>query len=577
MTQTVTLPDGSIHNFPDEATPEMMSAVLGLKSSAAKPEAAERGYGANLKRADTVYAQNIENALTEPFAMDKTAGPEWLQRVGDVGGRIGTVASSAVGMGAAPYIEAPVKTGLAEVANTLANKYGERAPGSAQKWVDNTGDVTTAAASMAVPFAAEKMQGVIGSPFVKNMAEDLHAPTPPKTPAPTGPSPPLWEAGYEPSRGPVGIDKLNMLPEAAKGTTFARQPNTVIAGLKGNQAISAAYDADQNVMNGIANNLRGEGNKFTLQMPEIYDKLEKTIGTISKRVALGTKEDAALRDLIDIRDNLVAKYAAPPKYNPGSLGMESTPTAPSGISPNDLVDIRKSINAGLNTNKFLTSGGGKLLDLKNTVNEGLGKAAEVSPIFGEHLGQFDKQAAKIGLYHEDSIKPLWQPEDHVAWKAKQNNPDLPGVAHDTVSRANTFLKELNNVKAGRASALADILPPDQAVPILRDAIINAKRTEPSMFNATGQLVTGHPLAAGKTALTSIISPKPSPLVQLAKQIKKPTLVSRAMSIAKPFGVGASALSGFDYLNTDKNKSGYSKGGLVKPSLTSQFLARKKSV
>lgn len=33
MTQTVTMPDGTVHNFPDEATPDMMSGALSLQSS----------------------------------------------------------------------------------------------------------------------------------------------------------------------------------------------------------------------------------------------------------------------------------------------------------------------------------------------------------------------------------------------------------------------------------------------------------------------------------------------------------------------------------------------------------------
>jgi hypothetical protein len=37
MTQLVTLPNGDIHSFPDEATPQMISQALGLPSPQANP------------------------------------------------------------------------------------------------------------------------------------------------------------------------------------------------------------------------------------------------------------------------------------------------------------------------------------------------------------------------------------------------------------------------------------------------------------------------------------------------------------------------------------------------------------
>jgi hypothetical protein len=319
---------------------------------------------------------------------------------------------------------------------------------------------------------------------------------------------------------PIGLDKLDVLKEANKGTAFASKPNALVEGLRGNQAISAAYDADKQVMSSIASDLQTEGSKFTLQMPEIYDKLNKTIDTLSNRVAPGSQEEGALRQLMDIRDNLQEKYAAPPEFKPGNLGVVSTPTEATGISPNDLVSIRKSINSGLNANKFLTAGKGQLLDLKTIVNDGLDKASEVSPEFGAHLDKFNKQAARLGLYEEDSVKPLWQPEDYVAYKAKINDPVHPGIANDTISRATTFLDNLNSTKGGRAAALSEILSPDKATPILRSAIINARRNAPSLFNAAGQLATGHPLNAAMTAVKAMFSSSKSPLVDLANQATK---------------------------------------------------------
>ena len=292
---------------------------------------------------------------------------------------------------------------------------------------------------------------------------------------------------------------------------FSRQPNALDVGINANRAISQQYAADKQVMNGISQNLETAGSKFDLNMPELYDKLDSTINTLKGRVAPGSQEGLALNQLEDIRDNLVGKYGVP-QSNGYFTDPDAAVTA-TRVSPNDLVQIRKSINGGLNTNQFLTAGKGQLVALKNLVNDGLSEAATQSPEFGDYLQQFNQQAAQLGKYETKAMAKLWQPEDYVKHVSGQD------LSADGFGRASTILDRLNQKNAGAVDALTSVLPPDQASGIIRAAQINARGKIPSLLGAAGKLATGHPIRAGVEAIIAL-NPQETNLSVLASNIAK---------------------------------------------------------
>lgn len=88
MTQTVTLPDGTTHNFPDEATPDMIAGVLGVSlgdKSAASPTALQNKVGVledvAKSTGSNLVGGGIDIAMTLPNLINQAvAGPQLLGR-----------------------------------------------------------------------------------------------------------------------------------------------------------------------------------------------------------------------------------------------------------------------------------------------------------------------------------------------------------------------------------------------------------------------------------------------------------------------------------------------------------------
>jgi hypothetical protein len=84
MTQSVTLPDGSIHNFPDEATPEMIAGALGVSAPpSAQPANPQVGTGMDVAKSvgSNLVGGGIDLAMTLPNLVNQTvAGPQLLGR-----------------------------------------------------------------------------------------------------------------------------------------------------------------------------------------------------------------------------------------------------------------------------------------------------------------------------------------------------------------------------------------------------------------------------------------------------------------------------------------------------------------
>ncbi len=145
MTQTVTMPDGSIHNFPDEATPEMMSKALGLSGQSGQDAGAGTAFGEALANA-VPFGQRITSGIGALGAATAGAG-----NVGDLynqaqentratlqanpkadmaGSVIGAIPTLISGAGAARVASTPVFAGNGSLA-TMGNIAAQSIKGAA--------------------------------------------------------------------------------------------------------------------------------------------------------------------------------------------------------------------------------------------------------------------------------------------------------------------------------------------------------------------------------------------------------------------------------------------------------------
>ena len=346
---------------------------------------------------------------------------------------------------------------------------------------------------------------------------------------------------------PSGMENLDVLPAAAKGTSFSKKVNPLEVGIEANQKISKQYGADTEMQRNLYSDLNQKGKIFSVKAPDLYQKLDDMVAYLENKVAVDTPEYRAYTELKEFRDALSSKYgvqSTPSKTSPivdefgnaittaGKQGVKAY-----GIEPSDLVDLKTTINSGLKPNKFSTAGNSKILQFKKYVQGGLDEASGLSPEFAKALKNAEKQAARVGMYREDSLKPLWQPEDYVAWKS---GGEIPA---DTQTRAAKFLENVNNRALGRASSISKILPKVDTESILKAAIKHGKQSRPNIPAATMMALSGHPLAALRTGLSSMVNNQISPLEELAANIKKlqqPPIPQRSVNPQNVSGMGAIA-------------------------------------
>lgn len=289
---------------------------------------------------------------------------------------------------------------------------------------------------------------------------------------------------------PEELQGLQPVLDAKGSTILSKNPNAFEKGLQANQAISQSYDAAK-VRTAAADQMAREvGNQTPIPAADVYDKLDSIIGKFEGKVAPGTQEASALDQLSTIRDNLAAK-------NPVISSFAGETPAERTILPGDLMDIEKTINAGLPDNKFLTTGTGQALNFKKTIQEAIARAGEENPDFADKYAAYKTEAVNLKRTFEnnDSLKPFWQPEDWVAWKANKNNPAQSPLSGETLTRANKTLANLNTNDTSRIQAMINAMPPEQAQDLMRAAFVKAKKDQTSIPKALMALVTLHPGSA----------------------------------------------------------------------------------
>jgi len=128
MTQTVTMPDGSIHNFPDEATADMMSSALGLA-----PEPSP-----NLENEQGVAANFAAGKISGPSAALQTMGNEAGAAWDAAGNLVKKIPGYDYAKDAADAVSGAAKSGAQSVADYLDTKPQFRALGNAGMEAENT-------------------------------------------------------------------------------------------------------------------------------------------------------------------------------------------------------------------------------------------------------------------------------------------------------------------------------------------------------------------------------------------------------------------------------------------------------
>ncbi len=522
------------------------------------PKAHQQGFGQNI--ADTMggalldigsgalgglknAATNTGEAISEPLNNPNTSGamaiPDAIVRtIGKVGNAIGSPVEAAFGAlqgGLTPAVEVTVPAqarGIASLTGQNPNLTPEQIHQLAQ---GEAGDLAT---TVGLGMAANQ-----GTAMARQKAG-----LPPVEP-PANPLSPIVDTVK--SSNPVDFLKntasggADVLPTPPKSVNLSGDLTRAVdpVGMQAIEGINKAYSSAKDVVNNAETAVRKT--PLPVNDSSLLDNLNNTIAKLSDKVAPGSDEQAALSRLTDIRDEIVSRTSDTKSTVLDANGKPFVKAPSTPITTNDLLDIQQSINAGLPDNKFLTSGNANKLGLKAQVKRLLNESATADPNFGSNLENYNVAAKDIATRFtgNKALKPLWQPEDHISWKAKQNNPAAPGYNDATLSRANEFLKNLNTDKTGRITAAIKALPPDVATQVLKAAKDRANSVNPSTVKAIAKGVAHtviNPVGGAREIISTLATkPKPNPI------------------------------------NTFNEKMKYAKGGPVKKrNLTAEFLGRK---
>lgn len=182
MPQMVTAEDGSLHEFPDEATPEMMASALGLGVASAD-ESVDRNIFTRLEEnkerrtgdIEKIADQYVAGQISRPEALGRS-GLRYAQQLPDAAGSVIASAFSAL----PDSVERPIREGASRGVTYLADTGAGRLAGSAvQKYQDfsqkhpvasgRIGAVTDVG-NLFLPFAK------VGGKNVINATEEIAAP-----------------------------------------------------------------------------------------------------------------------------------------------------------------------------------------------------------------------------------------------------------------------------------------------------------------------------------------------------------------------------------------------------------------
>lgn len=264
MTQTVTMLDGSVHNFPDEATPQMMSSALGLSSSGQ-----DAGPGA-------AFGEALANAV--PFGQRITSG-------------IGALGAAAAGAGniADLYNQAQENTKATASANPNAALAGT-ALGMIPALASGAGAVKTAAAPIFSGEGTLSSLGNIAAQSIKGAA----------TAAPVGAA---FAAGEAPD--------IKSMPQAAK------------EGAEKAAIVGGALPLGMSALGGTLNAITGITSKGTDALEKMGGQLYKDASdsyTKMRNIGATFNQDAS-GELLSKIDEALKKVRFIPDLNPQTTAI----------------------------------------------------------------------------------------------------------------------------------------------------------------------------------------------------------------------------------------------------------------
>lgn len=291
----------------------------------------------------------------------------------------------------------------------------------------------------------------------------------------------------------------------AKAGILSKNPNPLDVGLEANQGISKAYGEAQAKVNASENSLRQ--NNIQIQGGDFIPHIDNLVNYLSDKILPDSGDSLALKQLQKIRD-----------------GIDG-----SSVDSNDLLDIRQAINSIVGDGKFLKSGDKTLLNAKTYVDNVLQRGSQENPAFAKILSKYKTDAQDIAsrFTNNSALKPFWQPEDAIAYKASKNpnNINQPGYSDSTLSRANAFLDNLNRKnKAGGVLAVSKALPKDHATAVIKAAVIRANKANPNPFISIAKDIATapiHPIGSLRGVVSTLANkPKTVPINELMRNLKK---------------------------------------------------------
>lgn len=379
-----------------------------------------------------------------------------------------------------------------------AGDTGLKAENAVSDWASNHPSTIKSMDAVANIFSAAPVVGGVmkgGANAFASIGES-GAPLPPK------PLPSEWQS-------------LQDLPQASKTGIFASKPNAPEVGLRANQGISEQFDTAMKKANQLYEARDSIAAGKTIADNGIKDTVSSTVAALQKNpaIALDPKQSALLGKLLKIQDNLDSGIKTDLVDSSGAA-LEGKLSGQIPLSA--LTDLDESLSGFSKTNKFSDAAGHYAGELKALVNQKIGELRDIG--HGDFVDAhnaakaFYKNEVATKYLNNKELSPFWQPEDYYAWKNGTVTPS-------TLSRAATFLKDVNSKEAGRAVSIASILPKDLSKEIFRKAVIEAQNSRPSLLKAAGRLATGHIPSSIGMALEAVKPGNTSPLLDLAAQIK----------------------------------------------------------
>lgn len=440
------------------------------------------------------YADAAGEAVSAPFKPDDSAGPEWLQRIGDIGGRAATILGSTAGTVLSPA-EAGFSSGagyiMPEIAKSVAGR--ELTPEERmriQQTADDTGQLMTMAAftpsapikaNPAMPVDRAILDALDNAPGkARSLLSDTSS----------GNAMPDFKA--------IGSDAKSMLTDQSSGLPGAAIPKNSIAPIDSaqvHQSISDMYKGALAQSKQNYNAVRDIGEGLDIPVKGLRQQLDDILKDIGDDPLHEGR--SALADLRRIRDKIGDESSVSGLVD--QYGKPLRRTTPDMVSANDLLDIKQYLNEGFNPKRFAERGDNPYFTLQKTVKKNLSDIADMHPPFGDALKTADKfwvNNVDLPYRSNEVLHRFWKPDDYNAMQSMERGvaDALPSA---TMERQYLLLRKLRNPV--EFEALRNALPPGAREEFAQSLMKNIKDEAGAGIKARAKNLAkavGHSIPAG---------------------------------------------------------------------------------